>query len=127
MVGHRTMIKPSRSDEVLDADQQLQISNQVRAHFDSVAPKRTTKPNRSESDSTPESSICTENFSVPEFQKFQSLQSQSQVMFTDPNTLEQEEFVETRYYTELDSIDKQHYAVQYLFSSFFLVVQDLYI
>ncbi|CAK9166827.1 unnamed protein product [Ilex paraguariensis] len=42
-------------------------------------------------------------------------------MFTDPNTLEQEEFVETQYYKELDSIDKQHYATG---SGFIKVVSE---
>ena len=81
MVDQCTVTKPSRSDEVLDADQQQQITNQVRAQFDSLAPKRPTKPNRSE----PDLAITTSNLppavdkSIPEVDKLRSLQSQSHV------------------------------------------------
>ncbi|KAH0842018.1 hypothetical protein HID58_090560 [Brassica napus] len=37
-------MKPSRSDEVSDPDQQIKNSNEIRAGFDSLAPKRPTKP-----------------------------------------------------------------------------------
>ncbi|XAR51323.1 hypothetical protein NMG60_11005923 [Bertholletia excelsa] len=110
MVGQWTAIKPSRSDEVLDADEQVRIFNQVRAQFDSLAPKRPAKPSRSESDSTtPPTPSSLESFPVPELEKFRSLQSQSHVMFSGANALDQEEFVETQYYQQLDSVDKQHY------------------
>ncbi|KAA8531636.1 hypothetical protein F0562_006647 [Nyssa sinensis] len=110
MVGQSTVTKPGRSDEVLDADQQLRITNQVRAQFDSMIPKRPTKPNRSESDSAPTSPLFDENIPVPEFEKFRSLQSQSHVIISDANTMIQDEFVETQYYQQLDSIDKQHHT-----------------
>lgn len=81
MVGKMTVVnKPSRSDEVLDEDQQLKIANHIRAQFDSITPKRPLKPNRSESDSstpTPVDSIVDPN--IPELDKFHSLQSQSHV------------------------------------------------
>lgn len=73
--------KPSRSDDVLDEDQQLMITNQIRAQFDSITPKRPLKPNRSEPDSsspTPVHPIVVETF-IPELHKFDSLQSQSHV------------------------------------------------
>ncbi|XP_057500231.1 uncharacterized protein LOC130784387 isoform X2 [Actinidia eriantha] len=102
MVGQWTAtMKPSRSDEVLD--------DGVRAQFDSMAPKRPTKPNRSESDSTP-TPLSEENTPIPEFQKFQSLQSQSQALFSEAKIEQLEEFVETQYYKQLDSVDKQHHT-----------------
>uniref|UniRef100_A0A5B6Z5G6 Uncharacterized protein n=1 Tax=Davidia involucrata TaxID=16924 RepID=A0A5B6Z5G6_DAVIN len=110
MMGQSTVTKPSRSDEVLDADQQLRIANQVRAQFDSMTPKRPTKPNRSESDAAPTSPLFDEQTPVPEFEKFQSLQSQSHAIFSDSSSMIQDEFVETQYYKRLDSIDKQHHT-----------------
>ncbi|PSS21255.1 Eukaryotic peptide chain release factor GTP-binding subunit like [Actinidia chinensis var. chinensis] len=103
-------MKPSRSDEVLDADEQARMADRVRAQFDSMAPKRPTKPNRSESDSTP-TPLSEENTpTIPEFQKFQSLQSQSQALFSETKIEQLEEFVETQYYKQLDSVDKQHHT-----------------
>ncbi|XWS45210.1 hypothetical protein CRYUN_Cryun15aG0116500 [Craigia yunnanensis] len=113
MVDQWTVTKPSRSDEVLNADQQQQITNQVRAQFDSLAPKRPTKPNRSE----PDLAITTSNLppavdqSIPELDKLQSLQSQSHVNISiGGDTVVQDEFVETQYYREMDSIDKEHHT-----------------
>ncbi|KAF9678553.1 hypothetical protein SADUNF_Sadunf07G0046700 [Salix dunnii] len=105
--------KPSRSDDVLDADQQLQITNQIRAQFDSMVPKRPSKPSRSESDTspTPTSSLSNIENNIPELDKLRSLQSQSPVLLSvEGANMVPDEFVETRYYTELDSIDKQHYT-----------------
>lgn len=80
MVGQWTVTKPSRSDEVLDADQQLKIADQIRAYFDSSDPKRPQKPNRSEPDVfTPNPLQSTVNQDIPELEKLRSLQSQSQV------------------------------------------------
>ncbi|KAJ6419809.1 hypothetical protein OIU84_029852 [Salix udensis] len=114
MVGQWTMTKPSRSDDVLDADQQLQITNQTRAQFDSMVPKRPSKPSRSESDTTPTPTSSLSNVeqnNIPELDKLRSLQSQSPVLLSvEGANLVQDEFVETQYYTELDSIDKQHHT-----------------
>ncbi|XP_055804345.1 uncharacterized protein LOC129873301 isoform X2 [Solanum dulcamara] len=109
MERHLTVTKPSRSDEVLDEDQQLQIANQVKALFDAQAPKRLAKPNRSEPDSfIPISPL--EDFTIPELDNLRSLQSQGGSLFSETNLSEQDEFVETQYYNELVSIDKQHHT-----------------
>ncbi|PON46377.1 maternal effect embryo arrest [Trema orientale] len=104
--------KPSRSDDVLDADQQLKFAQQIRAQFDSVAPKRPSKPNRSEPDlSSPTAPVVDETLTIPELHKFQSLQSQSQVLISEEGAKRvEDEFVETQYYTQLGSIDKQHHT-----------------
>lgn len=74
-------MKPSRSDEIPDLDQQIKNTNQIRAGFDSLAPKRPTKPTRSEPGpfgcfSTPDPTT-----DHPEADKFQTLQSQTHVRF----------------------------------------------
>lgn len=79
-VDQWTVTKPSRSDEVLDADEQVRIANRVRAQIDSMAPKRPTKPNRSEPDSiAPTNDQSAANGNIPELDKLRSLQSQSHV------------------------------------------------
>ncbi|PQQ14624.1 uncharacterized protein Pyn_32563 [Prunus yedoensis var. nudiflora] len=130
MVGHRTATKPSRSDEVLEADEQLKIANQIRARFDSAAPKRPIKPNRSEPDSSSSSSTpnpvdnsIVDQPNIPELDKFRSLQSQSPVILSsaDGATTVQDEFVDTEYYKELNSIDKQYHMTG---SGFIKVVRE---
>ncbi|KAG9440395.1 hypothetical protein H6P81_020560 [Aristolochia fimbriata] len=110
-----TATKPSRSDEVLDAEQQKKITEQVQLHFDSLAPKRPKKPNRSESTTVSDDGDRASFFSdeeIPEFHKFQSLESQNQaaILWEGKSDPACEEFVETQYYQKLNSIDKQHHS-----------------
>lgn len=79
MAATTTTTKPSRSDEVLDACEQQRIADQIRARFDSLAPKRPIKPRRSEPDPDASESDPTPIDDIPEHLKFQSLQSQSHV------------------------------------------------
>ncbi|XP_059458215.1 uncharacterized protein LOC132187793 [Corylus avellana] len=114
MVGQRTVTKPSRSDEVLDADEQLRIANKIRAQFETLAPKRPVKPNRSEPDSstpTPLESTAVDE-TIPELDKFRALGSQSHVIISAEGVTDQvqDEFVETQYYSKLQSVDKQHHT-----------------
>ncbi|KAI3768303.1 hypothetical protein L2E82_18868 [Cichorium intybus] len=112
MVGQPTVtVKPSRSDEIIDPDQQLRISEQVRSHFDSILPKRPTKPNRSDPDYVSTEELSDESDgTIPELLKFQSLVSQSHGIVSDRIGTVEDEFVETGYYKELVSIDKEHHT-----------------
>ena len=88
MVGQWTVTKPSRSDEVLDANQQLDITNQIRAQFDSIVPKRPAKPNRSESETDAASPpTAADQNCIPECDKLRSLQSQLPVIFFSLSTM----------------------------------------
>ncbi|KAK1276507.1 hypothetical protein QJS04_geneDACA001682 [Acorus gramineus] len=108
MEGRGTAVKPSRSDEVLEADLQQKLSDQIRSHFDSIAPRRPIKPTRSEPD---DPNLSFDVRDIPEFDKFLSLQSQSnQTIIAGTAVDVQEEFVETEYYKRLNSIDKQHHT-----------------
>lgn len=118
VVGQMKPVKPSRSDEVLSPDEQLKIAEQVRAQFDSAAPKRPIKPSRSDPDSNPVPySFVDQQPTIPELDKFRSLESQSPAVILsaqgDPTV--EDEFVDTNYYKELNSIDKQHHTVISLF------------
>ncbi|KAK2426442.1 LRR receptor serine/threonine-protein kinase SIK1 [Trifolium repens] len=113
MVGQLTTTKPSRSDDVLDIQEQIRITNQIKAQFDAITPKRPIKPNRSEPET--QQNHVDSNFSshnnIPELQKLQSLKSNSQILHSSEGLVDaQDEFVETQYYNKLLSIDKQHHA-----------------
>ncbi|CAA2997676.1 Hypothetical predicted protein [Olea europaea subsp. europaea] len=105
---HTVIMKPSRSDDVLDADEQILITSQVRAQFESMMPKRPAKPNRSEPDSS-SPLVPDEEIHIPELNKLKYLQSQAIFSGTKSGD-EDDEFVETQYYKELESIDKQHHT-----------------
>lgn len=115
MVGHlKTTTKPSRSDEVLNTEEQIKITNQIKAQFDALTPKRPIKPNRSEPET--QQNLVDSTFpshNIPELEKLQSLQSNSQTILSSKGLVDtQDEFVETKYYQELLSIDKQHHTVR---------------
>ncbi|KAF8054303.1 hypothetical protein N665_1332s0015 [Sinapis alba] len=105
-------MKPSRSDEVSDLDQQIKNSNETRAGFDSLAPKRPTKPTRSEPEPLGSFSTSDQTTDHPEADKFQALQSETHGNILDDgdSSAIQDEFLETEYYTNLTSIDKQHHT-----------------
>lgn len=113
MVGQLRATKPSRSDEVLDSEEQVRITNQIKAQFDALKPKRPIKPNRSEPETQNPVDSTLSSHNIPELQKLQSLQSiNSLAILSSENLVDpQDEFVETHYYKELLSIDKQHHAV----------------
>ncbi|GAU26067.1 hypothetical protein TSUD_225300 [Trifolium subterraneum] len=124
MVGQLTTTKPSRSDDVLDIEEQIRITNQIKAQFDAITPKRPIKPNRSEPET--QQNDVDFNFSshnnIPELQKLQSLKSNSQILHSSEGLVDaQDEFVETQYYNKLLSIDKQHHATG---SGFIKVVRE---
>lgn len=74
--------KPSRSDEVIPPEEQLRTAREVQAHFDSMAPKRPQKPNRSEAstaaDDSPPDAIHPIH-DPPELEKLQTLRTESHV------------------------------------------------
>lgn len=86
-------------------------TDQIRAQFDSVVPKRPMKPSRSESDcSTQNPSELTSVEAIPELDKLRNLQSQSYVLHLGVGeSLVQDDYVETEYYKHLHSIEKRHH------------------
>ncbi|KAK9713586.1 hypothetical protein RND81_06G037500 [Saponaria officinalis] len=115
MLDHRLPIinKPSRSDEMIEPEQQLRLAHEVGAYFESIKPKRPTKPSRSEPD--PDASLTRDQAysePIPELQRLNDLKSQSQVVLSmdEGVGVVQEEFVETEYYRQLETVDKQHHT-----------------
>ncbi|EOA17532.1 hypothetical protein CARUB_v10005877mg [Capsella rubella] len=115
-------MKPSRSDEVTNLEEQIKNSNQIRADFDSLAPKRPTKPTRSEPGAPGSFSTSDETTDHPEADKFRSLQSQTHgQVLGEGDSSAVDEFLETEYYTNLTAIDKQHHTTG---SGFINVVKE---
>ncbi|CAJ1929458.1 unnamed protein product [Sphenostylis stenocarpa] len=110
-MAHLTTAKPSRSDEILSIEEQLRIADEIRAQFDALQPRRPIKPNRSEPEPQHPVHHALSDINIPELHKFQSLQSRSQDTISSAREVDaQDEFVETQYYKELASIDKQHHT-----------------
>eukprot|EP01018_Ginkgo_biloba_P015497 Gb_36212 [translate_table: standard] len=106
------VLKPSRSDEVMDADYQLKIAEQVKSKFEELAPKRPRKPDRSEFSDKPDFSDPFYEGEIPELKKFEQLECQSEPLFYNSanGNFEPDEFVETEYYKDLNAVDKQHHT-----------------
>ncbi|RDY09232.1 hypothetical protein CR513_06412 [Mucuna pruriens] len=105
--------RPNRSDIHLSAEEEATIEAQTRDYFDGVAPKRHTKPQRSDYSAkyvdafsnTPHSS------SIPELLQFQRLEGDPQEKkLVYEGSQVTEEFVETQYYKDLNSVDKHHHT-----------------
>ncbi|KAH9310702.1 hypothetical protein KI387_025737, partial [Taxus chinensis] len=104
--------KPSRSDELLDAQHQIKIAAQVKSQFEALAPKRHRKPDRSEvSEETGDhvEDSCDREEIIPELKKFEELRSRP-VFISGKGEILPEEFVETDYYQNLIAEGKIHYT-----------------
>jgi len=103
--------KPSRSDEVLEAQQQWQMTEQTKSHFEALAPIRHRKPLRSDnSDDVEEVEDEQCDDIPPEFKKYQELESLSQPSFASEDGESSKEFVETDYYKDFNGINELHHT-----------------
>ncbi|XP_047308863.1 uncharacterized protein LOC124912310 [Impatiens glandulifera] len=100
--------RPNRSDIHISKEDEAKIEEETREYFNGLAPKRHTKPQRSEYslqyvDST--------DGSIPELTVFQKLEhDDNQKLDYKGGEVSSEEFTETEYYKDLNSIDKQHHT-----------------
>ena len=78
--------RPNRSDVHLSKEEEAKIEEETRDYFDGLAPKRHTKPQRSDYSSNYVDSLSTSNPNdgvIPELLQFQRLETDdSQVSFT---------------------------------------------
>ncbi|XP_057815199.1 uncharacterized protein LOC131028847 isoform X1 [Cryptomeria japonica] len=107
--------KPSRSDEMIDVQQQMRIAAEVQYQFDAMAPKRHRKPDRSERSDEADGHVedpYDEDQIIPELIKFQELRSRGfqPVFVSAKGEILPEEFVETDYYKNLIAEGKIHYT-----------------
>ncbi|MCD7463270.1 hypothetical protein HAX54_050237 [Datura stramonium] len=110
-------IRPNRSDVHLSKEEETKIEEATREYFDGIAPKRHSKPQRSDYSSTyvdhmnippPSNDDAT---IIPENLEFQRLENDpDQKLVYNGSSQMTEEFVETEYYKDLNCIDKQHHT-----------------
>ncbi|XP_008798962.1 uncharacterized protein LOC103713724 [Phoenix dactylifera] len=104
------MSRPARSDAYLPPEEAAKIEAEAREYFQGFAPKRHSKPSRSEY-----SSVYSDAFHpsdqdfIPEIDKLRDLQADPQRLVCDGGGAV-EEYVETEYYTEMNCIDKKHHT-----------------
>ncbi|XP_073038051.1 uncharacterized protein [Primulina eburnea] len=106
-------MKPNRSEVRLSGEAAAQVEAATRDYFDRLAPKRPTKPQRSEHDTNhaDASFSSSVNDSIPELLQFQLLEEDTQKLpvYCD-NKADDEEFTETEYYRDLNCVDKNHHT-----------------
>ncbi|KAL3518105.1 hypothetical protein ACH5RR_020694 [Cinchona calisaya] len=113
--------RPNRSDVHLSKEEEAKMEEATRDYFDGVAPKRHTKPQRSEYSKTYTDAIsCSATDVIPENVQFQLLENDSQKLVHNGGQA-YEEFVETEYYKDLNCIDKQHHKT----GSGFIAVENM--
>ncbi|GLU11487.1 hypothetical protein SLE2022_282280 [Rubroshorea leprosula] len=113
--------RPNRSDIHLSAEEEAKMEEKTREYFDGIAPKRHTKPQRSDYSSKYVDALVTDddggdgnnnnnNNSIPEYNEFQRLEHEDPQKIVFNGTKVTEEFVETEYYKDLNCVGKQHHT-----------------
>ncbi|KAK3151140.1 hypothetical protein QOZ80_3AG0242240 [Eleusine coracana subsp. coracana] len=100
--------RPDRSDARLSPEAEAAREAEVRGYFDGAAPKRHTKPSRSDHSAVYADALVPDN-SHPELDKFQELEAQTEKLVYEGGKTS-EEFVETEYYKDLGCVGKQHHT-----------------
>ncbi|CAO2825193.1 unnamed protein product [Amaranthus hypochondriacus] len=100
--------RPNRSDVHLSLEEEHKIEEETKEYFDGLAPKRHSKPQRSEH-STNYVDVNNNSLHIPEFLHFQRLQNDQQKLMCENGGEVTDEFVETEYYKDLNCVDKQHH------------------
>lgn len=104
--------RPNRSDAHLSKEEEAKIEGETREYFDGLAPRRHTKPQRSEYaaqyvDDLPNDED--DDGVIPEYVEFQHLEQNSEKLVYEGKKAS-DEFVETEYYKDLNGVDKQHHT-----------------
>jgi len=80
-------MRPGRSDAHLSPEEEAMKEEEARGYFQKIAPKRHTKPSRSEHSSVYCDEIKnTDQDSIPEFEKLQNLEADPQVYISLSST-----------------------------------------
>ncbi|CAL4921916.1 unnamed protein product [Urochloa decumbens] len=102
------MSRPDRSDAHLSPEAEAAREAEVREYFDDAAPKRHTKPFRSDHSAVYADALVPDT-SHPELDKFQDLEAHTERLVCEGGKAG-EEFVETEYYKDLGGVGKQHHT-----------------
>lgn len=106
------MSRPNRSDAHLSPEDEATREADVREFYDDAAPKRHSKPSRSEHAAVYTDALVPDDDggnSHPELDKFQELEAHTEKLVCDGGKVG-EEFVETEYYKDLGCVGKQHHT-----------------
>ncbi|KAL3850618.1 hypothetical protein ACJIZ3_012500 [Penstemon smallii] len=105
-------IRPNRSDVHLSEEAAAEVEAATKHYFEEVAPKRHTKPQRSEYSAayTDALSSAGEDQIIPEYLQFQHLEKDDTQKMVYNGSKVGEEFTETEYYQDLNDVDKQHHT-----------------
>lgn len=76
--------RPNRSDVHLSKEEEAMLEEKTKEYFDGIAPKRHTKPQRSEYSSNYVDVLSTDG-DIPEFVEFQRLENDPQVSVSPPS------------------------------------------
>ncbi|OMO90525.1 hypothetical protein COLO4_19086 [Corchorus olitorius] len=104
--------RPNRSDAHLSVEEEAKLEEKTRQYFDDKAPKRHTKPQRSDySSNYVDVNTSDDSTIIPEYVEFQRLEKDphEQKIVCNGNEA-RDEFVETEYYKDLNCVDKQHHT-----------------
>ncbi|KAL9675677.1 hypothetical protein QQ045_003882 [Rhodiola kirilowii] len=103
--------RPNRSDVHVSKEEEAKFEEATRDYFDGIAPKRHSKPQRSEPGSTKYHDDTNDANSFTELAEFQRLQGNSEkLVYTAGKNNSEDEFTETEYYNDLNCVDKHHHT-----------------
>ncbi|ONK76843.1 uncharacterized protein A4U43_C02F400 [Asparagus officinalis] len=103
-------MRPNRSDAHLTPEEEVKKEEETREYFDGIAPKRHSKPSRSEYSTVYSDDLkVSDQETIPELEKFQNLEADKQKVVCEGSETG-EEFTETEYYKDLNCVDKQHHT-----------------
>ncbi|CAM6086431.1 unnamed protein product [Calypogeia fissa] len=103
-------LKPSRSEagEILNEEERAMYSKQVEEFLKATTPVRPLKPSRSDLDEA----LMNGESAVPadackaEMERFKQLEAFGELLKTEGGTVNDDSYVETPYYDDLNSVDK---------------------
>ncbi|KAL5218252.1 hypothetical protein ABZP36_018936 [Zizania latifolia] len=102
------MSRPARSDAHLSPEGEAAMETEVREYYDDAAPKRHSKPSRSEPSAVYTDALVPDD-SHPELERFQQLEAHTEKLVYEGGKVG-DEFVETEYYKDLSGVGKQHHT-----------------
>uniref|UniRef100_A0A0E0GKC1 Maternal effect embryo arrest 59 n=1 Tax=Oryza nivara TaxID=4536 RepID=A0A0E0GKC1_ORYNI len=102
------MSRPARSDAHLSPEGEAAMEAEVREYYDEAAPKRHSKPSRSEPSAVYTDALVPDD-SHPELDRFQQLEAHTEKLVCEGGKAG-DEFVETEYYKDLGCVGKQHHT-----------------
>lgn len=102
-------VRPNRSDIHLSEEEAAKAEAAARDYAEAAAPKRHTKPQRSEYSADYTDALSADDQVITEYTHFQQLEKDSEKLVYSGSQAA-EEFTETEYYKDLSCIDKQHHT-----------------